>query len=93
MKSLYASMLDSELFGRAFGGLTFANWRTVAKLLDGLPLDARNLRYTAISRAGGLRQLIKPRRAGGTLFAPAVAVREMKAGKAARLHRAKCLIR
>jgi hypothetical protein len=38
MKSLHDAMLDPALFGRSFGGPTFANWRTVAKMLDGLPL-------------------------------------------------------
>ncbi len=38
MKSLHDAMLDPALFGRTFSGPTFANWRTVAKVLDGLPL-------------------------------------------------------
>jgi hypothetical protein len=32
-------MLAPDLFGRTFGGDTFANWRAVAKMLDGLPLS------------------------------------------------------
>lgn len=43
MKSLHAAMLDADLFGRTSGGPTFAAWRTVAKALDGLPLDAAEL--------------------------------------------------
>jgi hypothetical protein len=39
MKSLHESMLDPDLFGQTFSGPTFANWRTVAKVLDGLPLE------------------------------------------------------
>jgi hypothetical protein len=77
MKSLYEAMLDPDLFGNSFGGDTFAAWRTVAKILDGLPLDDREL---ALYRQITGRQepptepfreayLIKPRRAGGTLFA------------------------
>lgn len=37
MKSLCDAMLDPDLFGRTFGSPTFAAWRTVAKVLDGLP--------------------------------------------------------
>ena len=36
MKSLHDAMLDPELFGKTFGGPTFENWRTVAKILEGL---------------------------------------------------------
>ena len=39
MKLLADCMRDPALFGRTFGGPTFANWRTVAKILDGLPLE------------------------------------------------------
>ena len=39
MKSLHESMLDPDLFGQTFADPTFANWRTVAKVLDGLPLE------------------------------------------------------
>jgi hypothetical protein len=80
MKSLYDAMLDPELFGRTFAGPTVAAWRTVAKVLDGLPLDATELelyrRITKRTQAPDkpFREgyLIKPRRAGGTLFAAAV---------------------
>lgn len=43
MKSFHTALLDPDLFGRTFGGPTFAAWRTVAKALDGLPLDATEL--------------------------------------------------
>jgi hypothetical protein len=39
MKSLHDAMQDPELFGRTFSDSTFENWRTVAKVLDGLPLN------------------------------------------------------
>jgi hypothetical protein len=83
VKSLHAAMLDPDLFGRTFSGPTFAAWRTVAKLLEGLPLDpdevalANKITGRDDFVAGAARQpileayLIKPRRAGGTLFAAA----------------------
>jgi hypothetical protein len=43
MKSLHAAMLDPDLFGRTFGGPTFWAWRTVAKFLDGMPLEPSEL--------------------------------------------------
>ena len=75
MKSLYDAMLDPELFGKTFGGPTFENWRTVAKILDGLPLieseSALYRQFTgrsdAPTEAFDEAYLIKPRRAGGTL--------------------------
>ncbi len=78
MRSLYAALLDLDLFGRTFAGPTFEAWRTVAKGLDGLPMSAAELGlWEAIShrplgptRPFGEAYLIKPRRAGGTLFAP-----------------------
>ena len=45
MKSLHAAMLDPDLFGRTFGGPTFEHWRVVAKVLDGLPLEASELEF------------------------------------------------
>lgn len=79
MKSLYDAMLDKHLFGRTFGGPTFAAWRTVAKILDGLPLIGEELelfrqitgREEAPGAPFGEAYLIKPRRAGGTLFGAA----------------------
>jgi hypothetical protein len=76
MKSLYEAMLDPELFGKTFAGPTFAAWRTVAKILDGLPLTDDELaryrdftgRMEAPSAPCKEAYLIKPRRAGGTLF-------------------------
>jgi hypothetical protein len=80
MKSLYQAMLDPDLFGRTFGGPTFEAWRTVAKIMDGLPLTESE--HALYQRITGRTQppckpfregyLIKPRRAGGTLFAAAV---------------------
>jgi hypothetical protein len=79
LKPLSACMIDSKIFGKTFAGPTFAAWRTVAKILDALPLDKTELAlYQQIT---GRDQpptapfteayLIKPRRAGGTLFATA----------------------
>jgi hypothetical protein len=73
-------MMDPALFGSTFSGPTFAAWRTVAKILDGLPLDEPEMKlYRAITgreaaptEAFSEAYLIKPRRAGGTLFAAAV---------------------
>src|ERR1700733_14195264 len=82
VKSLYDAMLDPDLFGHTFAGPTFANWRTVAKVLDGLPLEPPELEFyramserkEAPSKPITEAYLIKPRRAGGTLFAAAVAL-------------------
>ncbi len=79
MKSLYEAMLDPELFGKTFGAPTFAAWRTLAKVLDALPLDAEELELyrtlTARTQAPvtpfSEGYLVKPRRAGGTLFGAA----------------------
>jgi len=78
--NLYEAMVDPELFGRTFGGPTFENWRAVAKMLDGLPLSERELalyrdltqRHQPPTAPCSEVYLIKPRRAGGTLFAAAV---------------------
>jgi hypothetical protein len=80
MKSLSECMQDPDLFGRTFASRTFAAWRTVAKVLEGLPLDAAELdlyqrltgRTDAPTAPFSEAYLIKPRRAGGTLFAAAV---------------------
>lgn len=82
MKSLYDAMVDPDLFGGTFGGPTFAAWRTVAKMLDGLPLADDELalyraitgRDTAPSEPFREAYLVKPRRAGGTLFGAACGV-------------------
>ena len=79
MKSLYDAMLDPELFGKTFGGPTFDSWRTVAKILDGLPLTESELalyrqiteRKEPPTKPSSEAYLIKPRRAGGTLFGAA----------------------
>jgi hypothetical protein len=73
-------MLDHDLFGATFAGPTFDAWRTVAKILDGLPLTEPEAalyrqvtgRQSAPTSAFTEAYLIKPRRAGGTLFAAAV---------------------
>jgi hypothetical protein len=80
MKSLRDAMLDPELFGHTFGGSTFAAWRAVAAILDGLPLEPSEFElYREITKRVDAPKepfdeayLIKPRRAGGTLFAAAV---------------------
>jgi hypothetical protein len=82
MKSLHDAMLDPDLFGTTFGAASFANWRAVAKFLDGLPLEPAELelwrqlsaRETAPAHRFSEGYLIKPRRSGGTLFASAVAL-------------------
>lgn len=79
MKSLYDAMIDPELFGGTFAGPTFAAWRTVAKILDGLPLTEPELelyriitgRETYTAKPYDEAYLVKPRRAGGTLFGAA----------------------
>jgi hypothetical protein len=78
--SLHQAMLDPALFGRTFAGPTFANSRAVAKMLDGLPLDERELalyreltgRNAAPCTPFTEGYVIKPRRAAGTLFAAAL---------------------
>jgi hypothetical protein len=76
MKPLHACLLDHNIFGDTFAGPTFEAWRTVAKILDGLPLTTDE---TALYRLLTGREdlpaapfteayLIKPRRSGGTLF-------------------------
>ena len=80
IKPPHACMLDQKIFGRTFGGPTFAAWRTVAKILDAAPLDKAEL--VLYQQITGREQppiapfteayLIKPRRAGGTLFAAAL---------------------
>lgn len=82
MKSLYDAMLDPELFGRTFAGPTFKAWRTVAKILDALPLDPDEL--SLYQRVSGRSEapvtpfregyVVKPRRSGGTLFGAACGV-------------------
>jgi hypothetical protein len=73
-------MIDPDLFGETFAGPTFAAWRAVAKMLDGLPLDpGEQALYQALSDRTDTPSapfteayLVKPRRAGGTLFAAAL---------------------
>jgi hypothetical protein len=76
MKPLHACMIDPDLFGGTFAGPTFDAWRTVAKILDGLPLTATELAlYTLLTGRTVAPTVpfteayaIKPRRSGGTLF-------------------------
>jgi hypothetical protein len=80
MKPLHACMIDPRIFGGTFAGPTFESWRTVAKILDGLPLtEPEQALYHLVSARPAApavptteAYLIKPRRAGGTLFAAAV---------------------
>jgi hypothetical protein len=80
MKSLFEAMLDPDLLGPTFGGPSFANWRAVAKMLDGLPLGEAQLalwreltgRDAPPTTPFTEGYIIKPRRAGGTLFAAAL---------------------
>ncbi len=82
MKPLHLCMTDPDLFGRTFGGPTFGAWRTVAKILDGVPLGPEEFAlYQSITGRTEMPSapfteayLIKPRRAGGTLFGAVVGV-------------------
>jgi hypothetical protein len=82
VKSLHAAMLDPDLFGRTFGGESFGAWRAVAKMLEGAPLDEGELalwreisgRAEPPTAPFDEAYIVKPRRAGGTLFAAAVAL-------------------
>ena len=82
MKPLHAAMLDPDLFGPTFSLPSYANWVTVAKALEGQPLTADETvlyqkltgRTQAPTAPFSEAYLIKPRRAGGTLFAAAVGV-------------------
>jgi hypothetical protein len=80
--TLAAAMRDTRLLGRAFEAASFWPWLSMAKLLDGEPLDAREAdlyrQCTARSRQphGPVRRLIllAGRRAGKDRFLSAVAV-------------------
>lgn len=80
LKLLADCLIDPRFFGKTFGGPTFANWRTVAKILDGMPLSPPEIalyreltgRDVAPTVPFSEAYLIKPRRAGGTLFAAAL---------------------
>jgi hypothetical protein len=79
MKPLHACMIDPNLFGGTFAGPTFDAWRTVAKILDGLPLTEPELALYQLLTGRKVAPTvpfteayeIKPRRAGDTLFAGA----------------------
>ncbi len=93
LKPLSACMLDPKFFGRTFAGESFAAWRTVSKVLDGLPLEKSELalyrqitgRDTAPAEPFSEAYLIKPRRAGGTLFAAALGLHAALQDHRARL--------
>lgn len=80
MTTLYDAMLDPDLFGNTFGGESFWAWRTVAKILDAMPLDDNELalyreltgRVDAPTEPFDEGYLIKPRRCGGSLFGGAL---------------------
>lgn len=82
MKPLHLCMTDPELFGQTFGGPSFESWRVVAKILDGCPLEPAELelyqvitgRTEAPTERFDEAYLVKPRRAGGTLFGAACGV-------------------
>jgi hypothetical protein len=82
MKSLYEAMLDMDLFGKTFAVPTFKNWRTVAKALDGLPLDDDELEFfssitgreAAPASPCNELYLVIARRNGKTLFSSAAAL-------------------
>jgi hypothetical protein len=75
-------MVDPKIFGPSFGGPSFANWRSVAKMIWAQPLDKRELalwrqitgRDAPPTAPFSEAYLIKPRRAGGTLFAAMLAL-------------------
>lgn len=51
VRSLWDAMLDLDLFGRTFAAESFRNWRTVATVLEGLPLEpSAGLRQLALSQ-------------------------------------------
>ncbi len=93
MKPLFEFLADPDLFGATFAGPSYSAWRTVAKILDGLPLDAGELElYRAItgrdappSEAFTEAYIIKPRRAGGTQFAAALALHSALTDQRAKL--------
>jgi hypothetical protein len=82
VKSLYECMLDPDLFGKTFAGDSFATWRTIAKVLDAVPLTEDELevyrqlsgRNTPPTEPVREAYMVKPRRAGGTLFLAVQAV-------------------
>lgn len=80
--SLVQAMTDQELFGKVFASPSFWPWLTVAKLIDGLPLDEREMTLyrectgrTELPR-GPVRRLVMltGRRGGKDRFESAVAV-------------------
>lgn len=72
-------MVDRKIFGKTFGGPTFANWRAVAKIIEGAPLNKLELalyreltgREEPPSAPFSEIYFIKIRRSGGTLFTAA----------------------
>ena len=83
--TLTRAMTDPQLFGSVFAAPSFWPWRTVAKLIDGLPLtEPREIelfkqstgRSTLLSTTAPVRRLVilAGRRAGKDRFESAVAV-------------------
>jgi hypothetical protein len=84
--TLSRALSDEQLFGRTFGSSSFWTWQTVAKLIDGLPLDNREFELyrqctgrSELPKRGtapSLRRYIvlAGRRAGKDRFLSAVAV-------------------
>ena len=80
--TLREALEDVAVFGATFAGATWAAWRTVAAVLDGLPLDAADLatlractgRTEAPTEPARELWCIAGRRSGKSLFAAACAV-------------------
>jgi hypothetical protein len=81
--SLLTAMEDEALFGKTFAGESFWTWRTVAKLIDGVPLT-EDREIELFKRATGRTRLLDKacrrlfvlcgRRAGKDRFKSAVAI-------------------
>jgi hypothetical protein len=80
---LHAAMIDPQLFGGTFGAPSFWTWRTLAKLIDGIPLTEereRQLFFACTGRSklptGPVRRLILlvGRRGGKDRFLSCIAV-------------------
>jgi hypothetical protein len=73
-------MVDPKLFGKTFAAPTYAAWRTIAKVLDGQPLNKREMalyrlitgREAAPTAPFSEGYLVMARRSGKTLFAAAL---------------------
>ena len=85
MISLHEAMVDPNLFGGTFAAPSWSSWRTVAKVLDGLPLDATEAElFRKISGRTSVPAAVRAaireayfaiaRRGGKSLFVAAIAV-------------------